>query len=238
MKRGLLLSVAVAGIALTLLAACAGAKTSTPTPRPTAAPTAAPTVTPTLAIARTPATGPTATPTPSPSAQATLPLVVPFLTDGVVVESGVLAVVGTTRQDAAIAVNGTPVEVAADGSFRYDVLLDDATNLVEVVATDQSDSVASVSAVVFYIPPEVGLPFDLFYPVDGLEVDMPGVAVVGATAQDAMVAVNGEPVEVTADGMFATRIELGDGVNLIEVVATDITGETRSATVAVFYYAQ
>ena len=79
------------------------------------------------------------------------------------------------------------------------------------------------------------MPFSLFYPLDGLETAEPAIPVLGGTRADAVVGVNGTPVEVNALGIFSTTVALEEGPNFIEVVATDIRGNVRFQTVAVFY---
>ena len=150
-------------------------------------------------------------------------------------ETGAVRVLGRTRIDGAVGINGVPVEVSADGSFTRDLSLVEGINLVEVVVTDLSGQTASKQAAVFFISTAAGLPFALFYPPDGLEVTDNTIPVIGGTRPDAVVGVNGIPVEVNALGIFATTVTLEDGANFIEVVATDIDGNVRFQTATVFY---
>ena len=75
----------------------------------------------------------------------------------------------------------------------------------------------------------------MFYPPDGLVVSDPEIAVVGGTRLEAVVGVNGVPVDINSLGIFSTSITLEEGGNFIEVLATDIDGSVRFQTVAVFY---
>ena len=50
-----------------------------------------------------------------------------------------------------------------------------------------------------------------------------------------MVGINGIPAEINALGIFSGAVTLEEGPNLIEIVATDIQGNVRFQTVAVFY---
>ena len=63
----------------------------------------------------------------------------------------------------------------------------------------------------------------------------PTIRVFGGATADAVVDVNGVPVEVNELGIFSTTVTLEDGPNFIEVIATDIRGNVRFQTVAVFY---
>ena len=237
----------IAGIMLTLvllLAACGG---DSPTAPPASGPasTIAPTQTspaPTTAAPNTPGPttapptitpGPTTEPTTSPTLPLTLELLSPE--DGAGVEIDAIRVMGRTSVDAAVGVNGTPVEVSLDGTFLHDLELENGINLIEVVAANLSGETAFQEAAVFFISTAAGLPFTLFYPPDGLVVSDPDIAVFGGTRPDAVVGVNGLPVDINSLGIFSTIVTLEEGGNFIEVLATDIDGNVRFQTVAVFY---
>ena len=253
----------VIAVILLTLAACGGEATSTSTvpSAETATPIAETSPTqrpvqgqaPTLVVAPTPTTAATEvqiTPGPTPSTAATEPSGDPILPpatpapldlkllspqDGAGVETGALRVLGQTRVDAVVGINGVPVEVSADGSFTQDILLEEGINLVEVTAADLTGQTVAEQAMVFFITTTAGLPFSLFYPPDGLETGEPAIPLFGGTRADAVVGVNGIPVDVNALGIFSTTVTLEEGANFIEVVATDISGNVRFQTVAVFY---
>lgn len=198
------------------LAACGEEPAPTATPPPTA----------------------TAIPTPTPAAAATpAPVSLTILSprEGAGVETGAVRVLGKTRNDAVVAINGTPVDVAADGSFEQDLVVEEGINSIEVVATDLFGHTAFTPVVFFSISPTAGLPFSLFYPADGLEVTDPTISVVGGTRPDAVVGVNGNPVDVNALGIFSATVSLEEGANLIEVVAADMHENLRFETAVVFY---
>ncbi|PKB71643.1 MAG: hypothetical protein BZY87_04585 [SAR202 cluster bacterium Io17-Chloro-G6] len=155
--------------------------------------------------------------------------------DGAGVEVDAVRVMGKTRIDAAVGVNGTPVEISADGSFQHDLVLENGPNLVEVIATTLSGQTATQEAAVFFISTAAGLPFTLLYPPDSLTVSEPEILVVGSTSPDAVVGVDGTPVDINGLGIFSTTVTLEEGGNFIEVLATDIDENVRFQTVAVFY---
>ncbi len=155
--------------------------------------------------------------------------------DGASSEIRAIRVLGKTRMDAVVGINGIPVEVAADGSFQHDTVLDEVENAIEVVAEGLPGEAELRSAVVLFAPPTAGLPFTVFYPLDGLEVNQPNLPVIGGTRADAAVGVNGSPVDVNVLGLFSTTVSLDIGANLIEVVASDVQGNVRFEAVAVFY---
>ncbi len=210
-------------------------------PQPSAQATAAAAgvpATPRTPARATPATSqpPTSTPvpaTPTPVPPPTLRLLAPL--DGAGVEIGVVGVLGKTRPDAVVAVNGVPVEVDATGTFRHDLILEDGANLIEVVAADLLGRFESAQAAVFIVLTAAGLPFSLLYPPDGLEVFEPQVEVMGVTRPDAVIGVNGIPLQTNSLGIFFTTVTLEEGPNLIEIVATDIDSNVRFQTIVIFY---
>ncbi len=243
-----------AAIIILSLAACGGDPTEQPistaeagTPAATPSPTID-TATETATVTATPVSTSTPGPTsegatPPPTTSATLPatptssLVFELLArqDGAGVETDAVRVMGITGVDAVVGVNGIPVDVSSDGRFSYDLQLDEGINLIEVEAADLSGETAGEQVAVFFISPTAGLPFALYYPPDGLEVSTETILVAGGTRPDAIVGVNGDPVEINALGIFSTTVTLEEGPNFIEVVATDIQGNVRFQTVAAFY---
>ena len=168
------------------------------------------------------------------------PLPLPFLDllfpqDGSILEVAAVRVRGNTQIGAAATVNGAPVEIQADGNFQSDLALNGGLNTINVVVTDQSGQSNSRNAAVFVVPTDAPLPFNVFYPRDGIEVRQRDLPVSGVTKPDAVVLVNGISVEVNALGIYSAVVVLEDDTNLIEVVATDIFGNLRSQTIAVFY---
>ncbi len=183
----------------------------------------------------TPATdgGPSASPHPTIAIPEPIFLQVFSPIDGSGVEVGATRVIGRTSA-VTVDINGIPVDLNEDGSFQRDLPLREGVNLLEVVATTSSGRTKSEQIVVFVVSPIAALPFSLLYPFDGLVTTTPTIQVVGVTQPDAVVGVNGIPVEVNDLGIFSTTLTLVEGDNLIEVVATDLR-EVRFQTVAVFY---
>ena len=211
----------VLGLALILfLVGCGKEADPTPVPVQLEVPTRTPEPIPTLVVSIT---------------QEQIPLTLLSPTDGAEVASGAVRVLGQTRLDAAVAVNGIPVELESDGTFHRDILLEDGANLIEVVSTDLYGQLSSQSVAVFFRAPEGGLPLNLFYPPDGLEVSKDTVTVTGGTNPDAAVAINGIPVEINVLGIFSKAVPLEPGVNLIEVVGTDLQADSQAQSIAVFY---
>ncbi len=72
-------------------------------------------------------------------------------------------------------------------------------------------------------------------PQDESIVDVASIPVVGQTVVGAVVSVNGNLVDVDASGKFQTMVKLDEGPNIIEVVASDVTGNELSAILRVIY---
>ena len=209
------------------------------TPEPTPESTSAGTPTAEVSPQPSPTLPPTLTPEPAkatPTIPGVEPLTLQVLTppDRIGVEVGAVRVAGITS-GSEIGINGLPVEVLEDGTFQRDLTLIDGVNLIEVMATGLGGQATSRQLVVFYVSPTAGLPFTLLYPPDGLTVSQPEVNVLGVTTLDAIVGVNQIPVEVNSLGVFSASVALEEGANLVEVVATNIQGNIRFQTVAVFY---
>jgi len=142
-------------------------------------------------------------------------------------------VIGITRVDAVVTVDGTLVEVNEDGMFVHSVGLAEGPNLVEVTASDLLGNQRTISMVVYQVSP-AGISLYLFWPITNDTVNSASVPVIGATNVDAVVTVNGVLVEVDVLGIFSTSVALEEGPNAIEVTASDLLGNVQSQTVVVF----
>ncbi len=232
-RRSLILtaSILVSG-AMLLLAACAGpgqAPDQTPAPSPTATPSPSPSPTPT----GTPETG-----------------VEPLELEVMVPQNGIAAassdespeftlgtwgipVVGFTRADAVVTVNGNTVEVNEEGMFVHAMVLAEGPNLIEVTASDLMGNERNISLVVHQVA-SGDFPLHVFWPEEGTVVNAGSVPVIGASAVDAVVTINGLTVEVDAQGVFSTSLDLQEGPNIIEVIASDLLENEQSSTLVVY----
>lgn len=128
------------------------------------------------------------------------------------------------------------------GRFTARVAIPQGSNIdLEVTARDQSGAETTADRAVQYDPAAPAL--TVTEPADGalLTEDSPRVTVAG-TATDAGGAVTVqvglagdslEPAPVAADGQFSATVQLGEGQNLIQILATDASGRTTSLTRAV-----
>ena len=206
-----------------------------PTLEKTLAPGSGPDLKPTpLPLPGAPST-PVLAVTPTPTTVAislSLQLLAP--TEGAGVEVGAVRVLGVTSPDASVEINGAPTEVRPDGSFQRDLLLQEGINSVLAVARSPWGAEASDNVLVLFVPRSQGVPLSVLFP-QGLEVSHPEITIIGATRQDAVVGVNGVPVEVNSLGIFSTEVSLEVGANLIEVLAVDLEESVNFQTVVAFY---
>ena len=206
--------------------ACSGSPTKTPITEST--PTLIPTSDTQLAGTTSPSSQPAGAESP-PELRILSPR------DGIEIESGAVRIRGKTNQDAVVAIDGGPVDVDADGRFYQDVALEIGANNFEVIVADFNGQDVFESVVVFSLSPADVLPFSLFYPPDGLHVSEQTIIVEGGTLPEAIVGINGTPVDINALGIFSQSVSLQEGANLLEVVATDFEDNPRFESVVVFY---
>ena len=87
--------------------------------------------------------------------------------------------------------------------------------------------------------PEPTLATDLFLevitPEDGSVVSQETIVIEGITTPDAVVSIDGETIGVNAQGEFSVEVSLQEGPNIIEVAASNLTGEQESTLLSVFY---
>ena len=109
-------------------------------------------------------------------------------------------------------------------------------------ATPTVVPVTTVAPTATPVVEDVGTPVALFLeitsPDDESVLTSDSVEVTGRTVPDAVVSVNGEPVEVDADGGFTVTVTLGAGPNFIEVVTSDFSGGQIEEIRSVIYQAQ
>jgi len=85
----------------------------------------------------------------------------------------------------------------------------------------------------------IALFLEITQPTDDAQVSTGSITVSGKTILGAVVSVSMndeiEIVTVGQDGKFTVRVALEEGPNLIEVIASDLLGNEKSATVTVIY---
>ena len=72
-------------------------------------------------------------------------------------------------------------------------------------------------------------------PQDGSVVAVPKAEVRGIASPGAVVSVNGEVVDLDREGRFGTVVALEEGPNLIQVIASDLSGAVREEDIVVVF---
>ena len=144
-----------------------------------------------------------------------------------------VAVYGQTTPGARVVVSGVMAEVDAQGGFRTDVPLKPDENVIEVVATNEDGELKRISRQVT----SLGLPFQLLItePCNKCIVPVSTLPIKGRTGPSAIVSINGRSVPVDRFGYFSSTVQLDEGPNLFDVVATNDDGETFSKVLAVIF---
>ncbi len=176
---------------------------------------------------------PTSTPSPDSAAH----LFVEGPQDGITVRNNAVVVWGIASLQETVRVNGGPdLPLGKDGKRTTTVPLAAGLNHLEVVATgpegNQDRRVVSVT----YLA-STPQPFFLAVtePKDQSVVSLAMVRVAGRTVPQAVVSINGVTILVDDAGMFATRVTLQPGPNLVDVVATNVDGKSLNTVVALIY---
>jgi len=77
----------------------------------------------------------------------------------------------------------------------------------------------------------------VFIDLQGIEnesvIEDSAVTVSGITTPDALLSINGQPVEVNLDGSFTADLQLDPGPNFVEIVSSNLRGEETSRVLSV-----
>ena len=209
--------------------------TRQPEPTATTAPTPAPTLEP-GPIEPTPTATATTAPTPAPTDDhGGLMLQVYAPEEGATVPGASVVVYGQTFPGARVHISGVEAEVDAQGGFRADISLAPAENEVVIIAQDEAGRRRRVTRTVT----SLALPFLLLVtePENQSIVSVSFLSLSGRTGPNAIVSVNGRSVPVDRFGYFSSSVQLDEGPNVIDVVATNDDGRTLSTVLAVIYRA-
>jgi hypothetical protein len=85
------------------------------------------------------------------------------------------------------------------------------------------------------LPETSGLWLQILSPVDEAVVNTSQVDVIGSAPAGAVISVNDEILIVSSDLQFKTTVSLEDGPNLIEVIASDESGNEMSVLLTITY---
>jgi flagellar hook assembly protein FlgD len=153
--------------------------------------------------------------------------------DGLWINERMLSVQGTVPAGIRVQVNGAGAEVDEEGNFNVDVVLDEGENIVRVEAIDVVENVSVEERRVYLRtqPP----PLSLTTVREGMTVRETSLMVVGQTAPQTNVWLNGREIVVDSQGGFQGLVELIEGDNIIRVEAMDRAGNTAVVVREVTY---
>lgn len=139
---------------------------------------------------------------------------------------------GHAPPDTALTVNDQAVVLNADGSFQYELLLEEGDNLIRVVATDDVGNITTQERVVHL---KTKPPLLTMNAEEGAIFGSSLLQLTGRTDVGATVMVNGQVVPVSALGDFQVSLNLFQGENIIQVEARDQAGNVTTVARRVQY---
>ncbi|RCW46371.1 pectate lyase [Paenibacillus prosopidis] len=149
-----------------------------------------------------------------------------------IVNSSTFTLSGRVDKQAAVTVNGQPIEMASDLTFRTTVILELGENIFAIQATDPaSNMTGAVSLRVVY---DNTAPVIMLNNPEGEKVDNSynttsnPYMVSGRLSETGTVWVNGKETKVSGDLTFATKVSLQQGKNTITVSAKDMAGNAAA----------
>lgn len=155
-------------------------------------------------------------------------LVVSALSDGSYAGSQIQNITGTVSDRSAVTVMVNDVQTTlVDGTFSVPVTLNNGSNPISVVASDAAGNVSRDNRNIFY---DVTSPvINIVSPMDNSFTNNVNLQISGGVDEAATVTVAGVPAVVDGStNKWTANIDLVAGLNTIEVVATDLAGNTSS----------
>jgi hypothetical protein len=156
---------------------------------------------------------------------------------GSVTGTAIAAITGRTEAGATVTINGSAIAVQPSGDFGGSVTLTEGANSIQVVATDIAGNVGQTTVAVTLDtkPPVLTVTSPKIYAT----VMTHQVTVTGRTEPGATLHIAGTTTEVAADGTFSfVYMFPKDGLNVIDITATDASGNTARASIPVTYVAR
>ncbi len=167
-------------------------------------------------------------------------LTVSALVNGSYTNNATLNISGTVTAAGgvqSVTVNNQPVTVMSDGSFTTALTLNAGANTITVIATDNNGNQKSDIRSINYDP--IAPVLAVSTPADNSSSILSYVLVSGSINETSTIAITdneGSPQSATVNGNnFSSTINLAPGVNTINIIATDLAGNTSSAKRTVAY---
>ena len=150
-------------------------------------------------------------------------------TDNLITNRSTIVVTGTTEYGSILRVNNLLVGVDTSGTFNTEIALSDGVHDIVISSTDTAGNSATITrrVTVDTIVPIL----QITAPKDNSVFNTLTINVTGVTDRTGTtVAVNGNIVNVSADGTFTTQLTLSEGTNTLSVAANDIAGNRITLT--------
>jgi len=166
-------------------------------------------------------------------------LAISTLSYGAYTNNEILNIAGTVTDDTGvkeITVNDTAVQVNADGSFSYALLLKNGVNSITIAATDSAGNMAADTRTV--ILDQTAPVLAVTTPADNSKTGKVLLEVSGTVDKTSAVTVKRKDIVQSAlmnGGAFNATVTLEPGNNTIEITATDLAGNQSSLKRTVLY---
>ncbi len=152
--------------------------------------------------------------------------------DGEWLNQTMVEVTGLAPAGTGLTINGQPVAVNQNGTFNYQVVLQDGDNLLRLEAVDDVGNIATIERLVHIKSRGPALRLDVG---EGQTLSEPTLLLTGHADPGATILVNKSIVPVSAQGDFQTTLNLLQGNNLITVEAQDQAGNLTTVSRQVNY---
>lgn len=151
--------------------------------------------------------------------------------DGFITSESELTLSGSLSEIAILTINGLATEINQDLSFNTVVTLTEGSNSFDFLAVDRAGNSASETRVVTLdtLPLEVSI----LSPAPVSVTNQPVLTVTGQVSKLVDLIVNGQAVTQATDFSFAADVNLLEGLNTIELIATDSNGDSETLTLQV-----
>ena len=126
----------------------------------------------------------------------------------------------------------TPTAVPVANPTLPNILI---TNTVPAMPQDVATPTTLLQPTPTSAPETAGFWLQVLAPVDEAVVNTPQVDVTGSAPAGAVVSIDDEILVVGSDQQFKTTVTLDEGPNLIEVIASDESGNEMSVLLTVTY---
>ncbi len=143
--------------------------------------------------------------------------------------------IGKTEKGAAVTIDGDSIPVKPDGTFET-ILIGDGKTVFKIISTDIAGNKNEKTVTITFNnsapinPPSL----TVTSPQDGTIVYQQSLVITGKTDPGAAVEVNGESATVAEDGAFTITIQLKNGENTIDIVASK-NGKNTEKKISVKY---